>query len=282
MRELSQQLVATQEEERKNLSRELHDHVGQVLTALRMELGRIERLRAPGDAPIARRGRREPAARRQHGPHGARPRARPASEHARRLRPAAGARVARARLQPPVRPRRRPGTISGDLERAARTPSHLRLPRRAGGADQLRAPRRAAHDRRVVIAGGDDRVDRSVTTTASGIDPQRPRDRAGTARDRGTGAGSWAARWTSGARPDAERRLAIQLPAAAITRPGGGRLRVLLADDHGIVRRGLRSLLERRTRADGGRRSRRRPRGAAALRGAPARRADPRHRRCRS
>jgi signal transduction histidine kinase len=52
MRELSQQLVATQEEERKNLSRELHDHVGQVLTALRMELGRIERMRTGRDAGI--------------------------------------------------------------------------------------------------------------------------------------------------------------------------------------------------------------------------------------
>jgi hypothetical protein len=40
---LSQRLVAAQEDERKNLSRELHDHVAQVLTALRMELGRIER-----------------------------------------------------------------------------------------------------------------------------------------------------------------------------------------------------------------------------------------------
>jgi signal transduction histidine kinase len=44
MRELSQQLVNTQEEERRNLSRELHDHVAQVLTGLRMELGRIERM----------------------------------------------------------------------------------------------------------------------------------------------------------------------------------------------------------------------------------------------
>jgi signal transduction histidine kinase len=44
MRELSQQLVNAQEEERKHLSRELHDHVAQVLTGLRMELGRIERL----------------------------------------------------------------------------------------------------------------------------------------------------------------------------------------------------------------------------------------------
>ena len=48
MRQLSQQLVATQEEERKNLSRELHDHVGQMLTALRMELGRIDRAARPG------------------------------------------------------------------------------------------------------------------------------------------------------------------------------------------------------------------------------------------
>jgi signal transduction histidine kinase len=52
MRELSQRLVATQEEERKHLSRELHDHVGQVLTALRMELGRIERTRGPSDVGI--------------------------------------------------------------------------------------------------------------------------------------------------------------------------------------------------------------------------------------
>ena len=49
MRELSQRLVATQEDERKNLSRELHDHVAQVLTALRMELGRIERTRLAAD-----------------------------------------------------------------------------------------------------------------------------------------------------------------------------------------------------------------------------------------
>ena len=54
MRELSQQLVATQEEERKKLSRELHDHVGQVLTALRMELGSIDRLRGAHDGTLAR------------------------------------------------------------------------------------------------------------------------------------------------------------------------------------------------------------------------------------
>jgi signal transduction histidine kinase len=52
MRQLSQRLVATQEEERKSLSRELHDHVAQVLTALRMELGKIERGRSPADTQL--------------------------------------------------------------------------------------------------------------------------------------------------------------------------------------------------------------------------------------
>jgi signal transduction histidine kinase len=51
MRQLSQQLVRAQEDERRHLSRELHDHVGQMLTALRLELGTAERSRSTsGDA----------------------------------------------------------------------------------------------------------------------------------------------------------------------------------------------------------------------------------------
>jgi signal transduction histidine kinase len=42
---LSHQLLRAQEFERRSLSRELHDQVGQTLTALRMELGALERLR---------------------------------------------------------------------------------------------------------------------------------------------------------------------------------------------------------------------------------------------
>jgi signal transduction histidine kinase len=49
LRRLSQQLVRTQEEERRALSRELHDQVGQMLTALRVEMGNIERLRSGSD-----------------------------------------------------------------------------------------------------------------------------------------------------------------------------------------------------------------------------------------
>ena len=41
LRKLSQGLVAAQESERKQLSRDLHDQVGQILTALRMEVGNL-------------------------------------------------------------------------------------------------------------------------------------------------------------------------------------------------------------------------------------------------
>jgi len=53
LRRLSNQLVRTQEEERRGLSRELHDEVGQMLTALRMEMGRAERAQAVGSPAFA-------------------------------------------------------------------------------------------------------------------------------------------------------------------------------------------------------------------------------------
>lgn len=52
LRRLSQQLVHAQEAERRNLSRELHDEVGQTLTALRVELGNLERLRNGAEEPF--------------------------------------------------------------------------------------------------------------------------------------------------------------------------------------------------------------------------------------
>src|SRR5690606_17910427 len=45
LRELSRQIIAVQEEERRRLARELHDEIGQLLTILRLQL---EKLRAGG------------------------------------------------------------------------------------------------------------------------------------------------------------------------------------------------------------------------------------------
>ncbi|HET9215794.1 MAG TPA: sensor histidine kinase [Terriglobia bacterium] len=53
LRRLSQRLVQIQESERRSLSRELHDEVGQTMTALGIQLGNIEDLRS-ADGPAFR------------------------------------------------------------------------------------------------------------------------------------------------------------------------------------------------------------------------------------
>jgi len=55
LRMLSVQIRTTQEQERKYLSRELHDQVGQMLTGLRMELAAISRLQTAADNEVTGR-----------------------------------------------------------------------------------------------------------------------------------------------------------------------------------------------------------------------------------
>ena len=52
LRRLSGQIRTAQEQERKNLSRELHDEVGQLLTGLRMELAGMARLNDPSEMAL--------------------------------------------------------------------------------------------------------------------------------------------------------------------------------------------------------------------------------------
>jgi signal transduction histidine kinase len=49
LRKLSNLLVAAQEEERRNLSRELHDEIGQAMSAMLVELGRLEAAAPDGE-----------------------------------------------------------------------------------------------------------------------------------------------------------------------------------------------------------------------------------------
>ena len=55
LRELSHQVVRVQEQERKMISRELHDEVGQMLTGLRMELGNLDGPHAQRDPAFYQR-----------------------------------------------------------------------------------------------------------------------------------------------------------------------------------------------------------------------------------
>jgi signal transduction histidine kinase len=52
LRKLSDRLVTAQEEERRNLSRELHDEIGQVISAMLVDLGRLEA--APPEGELLR------------------------------------------------------------------------------------------------------------------------------------------------------------------------------------------------------------------------------------
>ena len=110
LKELSARLVSAQEEERRAISRELHDEVGQSLSALLMEAGN-----AAASVP-QRFGRSAPSRRiHQEAGRGERQRhpqhdAAAAPLHARRFRTGAGARMAGPRsfeAHRPARPRRR-------------------------------------------------------------------------------------------------------------------------------------------------------------------------------
>src|SRR5262249_812451 len=54
LRQLSNKVLTVQEEERKHISRELHDEIGQALTAVNVSIGML-RSHLPGDEAFARK-----------------------------------------------------------------------------------------------------------------------------------------------------------------------------------------------------------------------------------
>src|SRR4051812_8937746 len=58
LQRLSSRLVAAQEQERQTLSRELHDQVGQALTAIKIDVARAEQALLPTQGDVGERLRR--------------------------------------------------------------------------------------------------------------------------------------------------------------------------------------------------------------------------------
>ena len=142
MRHLSQQLVSSQEQERKALSRELHDEIGQLLTALRMELGNLER--AQSDAGMENDPHLDQAKKLAESTLAVDPRYRDgaAAGDAGHFGFRPGARMAGARVFAALQHAHSARSGRRFTRRAGSAP-HVFVSDRAGRADQLRASRQA-------------------------------------------------------------------------------------------------------------------------------------------
>ena len=126
LQHLSAKLITAQEEERRSIARELHDEVGQVLTAIKVELAVAQRDDGSRRRPVtAARGRAVHHRGRDHDGPG--PLAPAASGAARRSGPARGGRV-----------------VSSQLRQATRHP-HRGASRSNGGAADTRRSRQSAY-----------------------------------------------------------------------------------------------------------------------------------------
>ena len=134
LQELSARLLRAQENERRTLARELHDEVGQSLSAILMETESAECAEELGEI-------REHLASRSHAgredrERGARPGAAVAAFHAGRFRPGSGAQLACPRDDQAHRAERG-GVGRRGGRRSARRAQDLHLPPGAGGRQQF-------------------------------------------------------------------------------------------------------------------------------------------------
>ena len=272
---LLRKVVTAQEDERGRIARNLHDQLGQRLTALRLSLERVqERLgtnngRADEDVERAlesdahdRRRRRLPVLGAAAG--GAR------SSRARR-RPAA----LRARMVGSLRHRSRSARATRSRPAADATKREVALYRIAQEA--LTNIAKHAHASRVdvMLESRDDSVVLVVEDDGVGFDrvgrhgPRARRRPARHARARGA---DWRRRSRSNRSPGKARRFSSAIPAK---NSAAGRamnpIRVLLVEDHETVREGLRLLLDSQSDMEVVAEACRRPRRGGVQRALPAR-----------
>ena len=253
LRALSWRTLRVQEDLQRSISRDLHDDFGQIVTAIGTRLGRAQPQGRTGQPDP--RGPRRRAANRAGGP-------RPdpvtvavaASRRARRLRPGQGARTVRRTV--PASDRHRDAIR---CDRANRRPSGTTTPSTSIESSRRRSATSAAtpgrRTRGCDCAAASTRSKWRSRTVAWGWRIVRPH--AGRMRGMGLVNMRERAELMGGQlalRQPPQGGLLVQRPRSRVERAlrarGGGdlvsarRIRVLLADDHALVRQGFRRILE--------------------------------------
>ena len=245
---LSRRLLTAQEEERRRLAVELHDELGQVLTAVKINLASLER--SSGDAPLRRAPDGSDRFRRPRHAERARPGPRPAALRARRSRPARRAALVR-------RPASRATRASRRTSRSTPSRASSRSWRRPASAWPRRRSPTWRATRRPGTCGSTCSCAATGSSCASrddgiGFDAAAARDRAIARAPPWACSGCRSASRSSGGdleivrtRPAAGTEVRARFPSRRAA-PGHGMkpIRVLLADDHTLVRAGIRGLLQ--------------------------------------
>lgn len=242
LRKLSERLVNAQEDERRSLSRELHDEVGQSMSAMLVELGRLESI--PSDHPDYRCRLARVRSMAEANVGTVRNMAlllRPSMLDDLGLVPALNRQAREVTRRTGLKVKMIAGEIAEDLPEADRTCVYRVVQEALNNC----AKHSQAAQVRVVISQDSSGLSVSVQDDGIGFDPRR---------QKGMG--------VLGMEERVERlggvlglesqpgHGAISLHPAASAQPAAGRIgerwmiRIILADDHAVMRRGLRLLLE--------------------------------------